>query len=294
MVLTHCVNLGKGRGLKTGLNYIYTEYPECIGVVTVDGDGQHSAEDTLRVAEAMERNPGSLIMGCRNFEKENVPARSRFGNVTTSRVLKLLCGIALSDTQTGLRGIPRSVIPGYVTVSGERFEYELNMILDSKENDIPIVEVEIETIYLEDNASSHFNPLLDSIRIYSLFVKFLVVSLSSSVIDLLLFSIFCFMCKKLVPEFGYYIVASTVAARILSAIYNYSLNKNKVFKNRDGVSKSAVRYVILAVVNMAASAALVYLFFDMLHFNETLIKVVVDTVIFFLGFQIQREWVFKK
>lgn len=293
-IFTHCVNLGKGRALKDGLNYIYNKYPECLGVVTVDGDGQHSAKDTISVAKAVVDNDNSLVMGCRDFTKEDVPKRSKFGNVTTSRVLRLLCGIKLSDTQTGLRGISKKLIPLLVKIDGERFEYELNMILECKDAGVSLLEVPIETIYLEENASSHFNPLLDSIRIYAVFFKFMIVSLSSSVVDLALFSLFVYICKSALPRFGGYIAFSTVLARIISAIYNYTLNKKGVFKNTDGIAKSSVRYAILAVILCAMSAISVNLIHNLFPANETVIKFFVDAVLFLVSFYVQRSWVFKK
>lgn len=293
-ILKHCVNLGKGRALKDGLNYIYNTYPECLGVVTVDGDGQHLSKDTIKVAKAMADNPGELIMGCRDFSSDNVPARSKFGNLTTSRVMKLLCGIKLSDTQTGLRGIAMSLVPDFVKISGERFEYELNMILECKNLEIPLREVTIDTVYIEENTSSHFNPILDSIRIYSLFFKFVFSSLSSSLLDLVLFSLFCSLFSKNEMLDSIYIPVCTVCARVISAAFNYTINRSKVFKNKNSIGKSSVRYAVLAIVNCAASAGFVYLLFDICKINATLIKVAVDTILFMISFHLQREWVFKK
>lgn len=293
-LLTHCVNLGKGRAIKDGLNYIYTEFPECEGVVTVDGDGQHGAEDTLKVATKLLEEKTKLVMGCRDFSMENVPARSRFGNVTTSRVMKLLCGISLSDTQTGLRGIPMAVIPDFVKISGERFEYELNMILEAKQMDIELCEVQIETIYLEENSSSHFNPLLDSIRIYSIFAKFILSSLSACVVDIALFTVLCGMFKKSMPEFVHYIIAATVIARCISASVNFIINRRTVFSSEESIAKSGVRYAILAGIVCVLSAFLVHLMHGIIGINETFIKIVVDTILFVVNFNVQREWVFKK
>ena len=293
ILLKHCVNLGKGRALKDGLNYIYNNFKDCVGVVTVDGDGQHLAKDTLAVAERLCEKNDCLIMGCRDFSLDNIPARSKFGNVTTSRVLKALCGISLSDTQTGLRGIPMKLIPDFVKISGERFEYELNMILETKEKNIPLVEVLIDTVYLEENESSHFNPLKDSIRIYSLFLKFIVASLSSSLVDIIIFTILCFAFKNIIPDFAGYILAATIIARICSAIFNFTVNKKGVFKGDSDTKSSAVKYTILAVVQCAFSAGIVYSLYNMSHINESVIKICVDTILFFISFFIQREWVFK-
>lgn len=293
-ILIHCTNLGKGRALKTGFNYIYNTFQDCIGVVTVDGDGQHSAKDTLKCAEAMSETQNQIIMGCRNFAKEQIPFRSRFGNILTSKLMSILCGIGLSDTQTGLRGIPMQFLREFVRIPGERFEYEMNMILSAKEQQIEMREVAIETIYIEDNSSSHFNPVVDSFKIYAQFGKFIFSSLSSFVVDIILFSLLIHLFKVFEPFVISYIALSTAGARVFSAIYNYLINRNKVFKSQAFVKKSLIRYACLAIVQCMVSAAAVSLLFQLIGLNETMIKIIVDTCLFIFSFQIQREWVFKK
>lgn len=294
MVLTHCVNMGKGRAIKTGINYIKTELPQCLGVITVDGDGQHSIKDICNCGEELIRNKNALIMGCRNFSKEGIPFKSRFGNILTSKLIGILCGIKLSDTQTGLRGIPMECIDIFAVVSGERFEYEMNMILSAKEQNIPLVEVPIETIYIEENASSHFNPITDSIKIYAQFGKFLFSSLSSFVVDITLFSLLIHLFKNQMDQVAWYISAATVSARIFSAIYNYLLNRNKVFKSTAKINHSMLKYAILSICQCGLSALFVTGLFSLIGLNETVIKIIVDTCLFIFSFQIQREWVFRK
>lgn len=291
VVIEHAVNLGKGRALKDAFNYVLINWKDCKGAITVDSDGQHKVEDILTCAKALEENPDSLIMGCRSFSERNIPFRSRAGNIITRNVLNLLCGIRVSDTQTGLRGLSRSLMENVLSVEGERFEYEMNMLVSTKEKRIPIVEVPIQTIYLEHNKSSHFNPLIDSIKIYAVFLKFLTTAFSSFIIDILLFSIFSALLKPIMPL--YFIIVSTVMARIISSIYNFLQNKKRVFKNNEKHGMVAARYYILCMVQMCASAAGVSLLFQLLGINETIIKVVVDLLLFLLSFQVQMKWVFK-
>lgn len=172
IVLTHAVNLGKGRALKTAFNEVLNRYPEAIGAITADSDGQHTPACIQKCMEAMEKEPEKLILGCRNFDQDNVPAKSEWGNKITRQVLKYLCGVAVSDTQTGLRGIPAAFMRHLMNVKGERFEFETYMLLEAGEQKVGIREVPIETVYLNDNKGSHFNPLLDSARIYLVFAKF--------------------------------------------------------------------------------------------------------------------------
>lgn len=292
VVLHHAVNQGKGRALKTAFNFCLREFGALPGVITADSDGQHSPECILACVDAMLANPSALILGCRCFEGEDVPARSEFGNKCTRVVMKYLTGISVSDTQTGLRGIPTAFMEQLLMVKGERFEFETNMLLETKSRKIPIVEVPIRTIYIEENKTSHFNPIKDSIKIYMIFGKFLFSSLSSSLVDLTLFTIFCFFMRDM--EWGRisYITAATVFARILSALYNYSLNLKVVFQSEGKIGTTLPRYILLAIVQMSLSALLVGKLYPLFGGMEVLIKIPVDVILFFLSFVIQREFVY--
>lgn len=291
-VLHHAVNQGKGRALKTAFNYCLREFEKIPGAVTADSDGQHSPECILACADALLAAPESLILGCRCFDKEDVPARSEFGNKCTRIVMKYLTGITVSDTQTGLRGIPAAFMEQLLMVKGERFEFETNMLLETKKKKIPIVEVPIRTIYIEENKTSHFNPIKDSVKIYMIFGKFLFSSLSSSVLDLALFSLFCFLMRDVQWGSITYVMAATVFARILSALYNYLLNFKVVFQSESTVKSSLPRYLLLAVVQMSLSALLVGFLYPLFGGAEVLVKIPVDVLLFFLSFVVQREFVY--
>lgn len=291
-VVHHAVNLGKGRAIKTAFNYILTNWPQVEYGITADSDGQHTVTDINKCVNALIDNQDKLVLGSRNFSGENIPFRSRFGNKLTSKVMKILVGVSINDTQTGLRGMSRDLMKKYLAVDGERFEYEMNMLLYSKEMNISIVEVPIETIYLEENKSSHFRPFQDSIKIYGLFLRFIVASLSSFVIDIGLFSLATFLLRGVFPE--YYIIVSTIIARVISSVYNFFMNRHGVFKSNDHLGKTMIKYYTLAVLQMSISAVGVWALCGLWGNNETLIKIIVDCLLFVISFQIQREWVFKK
>jgi glycosyltransferase involved in cell wall biosynthesis len=284
-VLTHHVNQGKGQALKTGFTYFLDNFGNAVGLVTVDADGQHAIEDS----EELYDNPNSFVLGVRDFSAENIPFRSRFGNVLTKSVFKFTSGLKVSDTQTGLRGISSDFAKKLLRVPGERYEFEMNMLLECKTYKIEIKEVKIKTIYIEENKSSHFNPIVDSIKIYSVFFKFISSSLLSFGVDILLFTIFIFFLKDIMPHS--YIIGATILSRVLSSLINYSINKNAVFKSKG--KNTIVKYYILSVVQMLTSAFGVYILFSLLGTGEVVIKIVVDTLLFLLSFVIQREWVFK-
>ncbi len=298
-VLHHALNQGKGRALKTAFNHCLYEYPDAVGCVTIDSDGQHTVKDMVACMETLLQNPDSLVLGVRDFNEEGIPARSVFGNKVTSRVMRLLVGLKITDTQTGLRAIPYSFMKELLFEKGERFEFETNMLLATKETGRSIIEVPIETIYLEENKTSHFNPIKDSIKIYTSFVKFMLSSLSSSIVDLLLFTWILMLLEDSVVSTFYLgsgvsdIMLATVAARVLSAIYNFTINYKVVFRSKHNAGRAIVKYALLAVFIMLASGFLVETIYGLLPIPEVLIKIPVDVVLFLVSFGVQREFVYK-
>lgn len=171
-VLHHSVNLGKGRALKDAFRYVLDELPEARGVVTIDGDGQHLLEDIIACGDRMLKLGDKVVLGCRDFDQPGVPPRSVAGNKSTSRLFRLLFGIRLSDTQTGLRAIPRAMLGSFAEMEGERFEYETNMLLQMKRLGYGFVEQSIATVYDPEDYSSHYNAVKDSLRILKIMLKF--------------------------------------------------------------------------------------------------------------------------
>ncbi len=294
IILEHCVNMGKGRGLKNAFNYSLNRWKNLTGAVTADSDGQHTAEDIRKCVRALLSHPQSLILGCRMFDGENVPWKSRFGNVLTRRICRYLCGIQVSDTQTGLRGIPGTFMKTLLNTGGERFEYETNMLIETN-NRVSIVEIPIQTIYeSKDNHQTHFDPVKDSIRIYrifgAVFIKYIFSSFSSSVIDLVLFGWFC---SLLINTGAFYAAAATVMARIISSAYNYAVSYCVVFRSKRKKTAAAGQYFLLVLIQMFLSAALItagiYLF---PYVPQVLLKAAADTALFFLSYKIQQAYIF--
>ncbi|MDO5131378.1 MAG: bifunctional glycosyltransferase family 2/GtrA family protein [Eubacteriales bacterium] len=305
-VLTHEVNRGKGRALKTAFAYVLEHEPDAVGAVTADSDGQHDTGCIRSVMEKLREEPEALVLGVRTFDGENVPWKSAVGNKLTMKVLGYVSGVRVTDTQTGLRGIPRRFMRELLDTPGERFEFETQMLLATTKLQPPVEirEVPIRTIYdSKENHQTHFHPLKDSIRIYRIlgakFIKYLFTSLSSSVLDLVLFALFCRLLKgggtggiealRGVP----YVAAATVLARVLSATYNFSMNYKVVFRSRENVGASAARYILLAVIQMTLSAVLVTGGTGLLpSVPEVAVKAVVDTVLFLISYYVQRKYVF--
>ena len=284
VVLHHGVNRGKGRALKTAFEYVVANMPEIKGVITIDGDGQHLADDIIACGERMLEQGDKVVLGCRDFN-------------TTSRLFRICYGIILSDTQTGLRAIPAEYLPAFCRIEGERFEYETNMLLNMKRMGIAFYEQPIETVYDPEDYSSHYDAVKDSWRIFKVMIKFMLSSLGSTLIDL---GIFYLMMRFFALAAGRYAeLLATVVARAVSSFFNFNANNSIVFENKNGGYKRAlIRYYCLCIPQMLISALLVTLinglFANSLPIIATLIKFAVDMALFFISYYIQREWVFSQ
>ncbi len=299
-LLHHEVNRGKGAALKTAFTWFLENRPEGVGVVTVDGDNQHHPEDTRACTEHM-LETGHVVLGCRDFTLPHVPSRSRFGNHTTSAIFKIFVGMTISDTQTGLRAIPRKDLVVLNQVSGDRFEYETNMLLAMKEKAISFDEVKIRTVYIEENKSSHFRVIHDSWRIYKLilkhFFRYTASSLLSSVVDTAGYALLTWALDGVFSGLALTAVAGIVA-RVVSSLMNFFMNKKLVFQTNISTGKAMLRYFALAVPQMAAQVLLtegVYALFGVAEtatFLRTLIYMIVMTALFVVSYMIQQRWVF--
>ena len=284
-LLRHAQNRGKGRALKTAYEYIAAHFPQSEGIVTVDADGQHLPADVVRVSEDWEAHPEALVLGSRRFTG-TVPWRSRAGNAITRVVFRLSTGVSVYDTQTGLRAFAVSRIPMMLEMRGERYEYEINILLYATRQHMPIREVTIETVYIADNASSHFHPMRDSWRIYKMILLFAASSLLAAAVDyVLVLSLSALFAKQ-----AQGLLWSVVLARVISSFLNYMLNRKLVFE--DCSRRSVFRYYLVAAGIMAANYGLLSLISGVMPL--ALAKLLVELAFYPLSFYLQRRFVFAR
>lgn len=281
-VLRHAVNLGKGRALKTGFNEILLAYPETCGVVTADADGQHAPQDICRIAAKLAEGAGDFVIGVRDFAQ--MPTRSRAGNSAIRFFFRLAAGVKVSDTQTGLRGVPAACLPALMELRGERYEFEMNMLLAMNELKAGHEELPIRTIYYDNNAASHFHTVRDAARVFSSILRFVMSSLLSVLVDYGLYTLLT-LTGWLSPP------VAVVAARLVSAVFNYLCNRFLVFKRRDAGKISGLYYGLLALFSMGA------LYFGvqgltLLGMPALLAKALLDLLLFFFNYVVQRKFIF--
>lgn len=296
LILTHAINMGKGRALKDAFNYYLTEETEgYYGIITVDSDGQHVVEDVIRMDQKLIEHKESLILGARDFNEKNVPLKSSFGNKFTRYVIKLFYGGNITDTQTGLRAIPNNYIKDFLTLYGERFEYETTMLIYALQKHIPIIELPIRTVYINENNETHFRPVADSFAIYCLilfsFFKYTLASVSSFFIDYSIFGICILGLKDVEAEIR--IWTATLIARAISSFYNYNVNRKFVFQDEAALKQTILKYYSLCIIQAGCSASLIWMLYRTLLLPEIMLKIFIDTILFLCSFRIQQRWVFK-
>lgn len=288
-VIGYGENRGKGHALKRGMSFIHDHYDEDTVVVTVDADGQHDLDDVVRCAREAEQDQGAMVLGCRSFDGTEVPLRSRFGNMVTRSVYRLASGLSVSDTQTGLRSFSVALIDFLVSVAGERYEYEMNVLLACPAHHIEIREVPIRTIYEDGNAGSHFRAVQDSVRIYAGILLFAASSFVSFLADYALFAALSLLMAGLG---GAGIIAANVMARLASGTLNFALNRTYVFHSAADLRTAAMRYALLALAILAGNTVTVLFLVNVAGVPALVAKLVTELVFFVVSWVAQNRVIF--
>ena len=283
-VIKHDPNRGKGYALKQGFAYVTHNFPDH-DIVCADSDGQHTLSDILAIAAAIRSNGAEIVLGARGFSGE-IPLRSRIGNSATRIALRAASGLSLQDTQTGLRGYPASLLGWLMTIEGDRFEYELSVLLKARQTGIEVVEVPIATIYIDDNQSSHFRPVIDSTRVYLPLLRFSMSSLAAAALDFVLVLALMALTGNL--------VIAVMGARICSASLNFTLNRRLVFDptGRTPLPAAIAGYGAVAVVVLMANYVILHLLYERLGIHLGLAKLATEVSLFLASYSLQKHFVF--
>jgi glycosyltransferase involved in cell wall biosynthesis len=289
-ILHHSINQGKGAALKTGFQYVLDHLPEIEGVVTADADGQHPSEDILKVASLLDQDPRAFYLATRTFDKRT-PWSNKVGNLITRYVFLAVTGQKIMDTQNGLRGIPRWLIPTIIKIPQQRFDYEMAMLKNIADKKTTMVQVPTQSIYHQEGAISSFRQWRDSYLIYQIllkdFFRFFQVSVLSFVIDYGLFLLFYQWLSG-----TYRIILAVIFSRMLSGIANYTLNRLYSFRSKVRLSQSMVQYLLLFLIIMATSAWLTD-GITLLGLSAAWSKLMVDLFLFIVSYQVQKKYIFK-
>jgi glycosyltransferase involved in cell wall biosynthesis len=284
IVLANAVNLGKGAALKHGINHVLVNFPDCPGVVTADADGQHAVGDILKVANELRARPAEAVFGSRDFGRD-VPFRSKIGNVISRYVYRFLIGLKLSDTQTGLRGIPRRLMELSLAIRSNRYEFETEQIIAAKTAGVWFGEVPIQTVYIDDNRGSHFNPLLDSFRIYFVLLRYALSSIATALADFVVFFI--------LTANGMTLLGANMSARAVALWLQFMLLKKYVFKSQAGAS-IFLAYVAYVFFSGYVSSVMQEEFTDHVIASPLLAKAVVESIIWIFNFMFLRDIIFRR
>ena len=282
--IRHAVNLGKGAALKTIFNHILTNYPEIEGVVTLDSDGQHSIPDCLRVLKELENNENAFVLGHRTFSKD-IPLKSYVGNNISKFIYKILLGKNFKDTQTGLRGLSKSFMKECLTIKSNRFEFETEQLAISVQQHLNIIEIPIETIYIEDNKASSFRPLVDSFKIYFVLFRYGLSSIITAVVDFIVFMI--------ALSFGANVLIANIFARTASIGVQFTLLDKYVFHTKTKILNFilfAAYVYIMGIISALTQISAV----EHLGISVVTAKILIEGVLFFVNFAFLRLYIFTK
>ncbi len=310
-ILHHKQNMGKGVALKTGFRYCLDNRSGENIAITADDDGQYTAEQIVECLEHYDEiiksneHDGAtgkvlrpILLAPRDFRDTSYATRKRMINHIAGFVMKYLCSVNVKDVQTGLRFIPYEYLDKLLEIEGNGFDYEINMLVEFKYRQISYIE---KQILIEPIAGQYakYNPLKDIVKFLSVMIKYAVSSLSATVIDLVAFYIFMLLCQSSMLSWddSIIILVATILARVISATFNCIVNKKAVFKADVPIRRVIIKFYIFtlfrAILSYGVVYGLAYLLGSYGANFTVVVKLVVDLVLFFIGYDIQKKWVYR-
>jgi hypothetical protein len=283
-LLRHAVNLGKGAALKMVFNHILVNFPNIKGCVTLDSDGQHCIKDCINLMNKLKEEKYDLILGYRKFSK-NIPLKSYIGNNISRFIYKLVLGRNFKDTQTGLRAISKEFMKKCLSIKSNRFEFETEQLAIASFNNLKVLEVSIDTIYIENNSNTSFRPLIDSLKIYFILFRYMISSIFTSLVDFIVFSISIY--------FNFNIISSNIIARTFSIFVQFFLLNRYVF-NTSSKLKFFILFVLYVYVMGFVSSLIQLYLLEMFYFSVISTKIFVEIILFFINFAFLKVYIFNK
>ena len=296
--IKHGTNLGKGRALKTAFAYFKSSglIERYDGVITADGDGQHSPADIIMLDGKLGQNhTRALHIGSRDLSSKIMPLRSKFGNKINAFLFRFLYGVKTPDTQSGLRAISSDLTDWLLSIKGDRFEYEMQMLIETKKTGVEIYSHPIETRY-EKEHKSHFKTITDACKVtkvlFSGMAKFIFAGLVAGIFDLGAFYFIDYIVIGDRLSVATALLIATAVARTISSVANFLVNRFITFAGKKVSKASVLRYYALWLVQLGASYGLVLAFTSILGGGEIFVKIVVDFVLSLVSYKVQQAWVF--
>lgn len=284
ILLHNAVNLGKGAALKNGINFILNNYPNLELIITADSDGQHTIKDILKLRDMFFNNKDvDLVIGVREF-KDKVPFRSKFGNKITRIIFRGMFGKFIQDTQTGLRAFTPSFARIMLRNAYSGYEFEMQMLIEACNRNMKILQVPIKTIYINNNAQSHFNPIFDSLSIYFVLFRHIWNSVLTALIDYVVFVV--------AFSLGFGLLASMISGRIFAGSFNFIVGKTIVFKTKANLKFELISYIFLAIALMLISMQGIKFISYYSGISEIIAKPICELMIFAISFLVQRFFIF--
>lgn len=163
VVLRHNKNMGKGQTILTASKHIETHGG--LYMITIDADGQHNPKDLEKFIPLLNEDAPGIIIGCRNFNTENVPSKSRFGRKFANFWLRVETGIYVDDCQSGFRAYPVKYL-NQLKCRGSHYDFEAEVLAKAAWAGLQLKTVDVDVSYPKpEHRISSFRPFLDNLRI---------------------------------------------------------------------------------------------------------------------------------
>ncbi len=300
-VIDHDVNRGQGASLKTGFQYYLDHFSgDSDGVITLSADRPVHPEDVEKIASSLhnEQAMGSfaLVVGTRDLNGRLVSDYDYHMGGVMKLLYHMLMGVRLNDPLSGVFGIPDLRVAQCVDIEGDRFSYVTSLTMSFEK--IGFLQVPIEYTFYEPDTERTYRKVGDTVLIlFTIFKKFIIYSITSvsaSILDIVMFSIFTGIVFR---GSRFSIIYATICARLISASANYLMTKNFVFHFKSDSAqentKSAGAFMLLSAAQCLCSAFAVSAMKALLGGSVVGIKVLVDLTLFFISYKIQHKYIFK-
>jgi glycosyltransferase involved in cell wall biosynthesis len=168
-------NSGKGKAVKTALQYIIKNIPSIQGVLTCGADGQHHIEDIIKVATTSRIFVDGIILGMRNFNSEHISVVHRIHSQAMALLFKLLFKKRIVDFQSGLRFFPYHQLPWIKSCQGDSFHFDTNVLIEAIRREVPIYELPIGKVRMSQSSFLQYdevvNPKILSAQLLQSYLK---------------------------------------------------------------------------------------------------------------------------
>lgn len=274
---------------KVGLEYIQKNFTGAYTVVIVETDGFYSTKDIKLIADEAALLPDTLILSRHSQKDKNTLERLR--GITKHIFYRRYVGIDVYGEANCLKGFSSQLLPDFLDIRDKTFNHEINLLLNCKEYDIPVME--IKTKSTNPPGSSHWIDVIHTTYLrHKNVIKFSCSSFIAFLTDYLLYTAILLWVE---PRINFVnLTFANIAARIVSSSVNFTINRKFVFKSNSNLQKSAAQFFSLAAFILFCNSVVLNFLANILNINHYFAKIITEMFFFLFNYTIQNFVIFKK